>query len=342
MYQRSELYRSSVSLMAGCAAWLGGMAVASATSLAPPPPVGDAGSGLATAAGDLVFPEPGATGVVLNPSLLLRIDRAILDPLRLGGVPLEPPAIGEGLLLRDASGSLLAPGALVTLESPRSYGEARPPLDSHVEIATAPLVLAEQTHYEVLSRIAVCAGPEERWVACLQDEYRLIGEFDTGTESDRAAPVITSIELRPSPGECLMALNIAASDDHTPPQALRFAVWEQAFQGTNLVLPTNAQARGDELVSLQVVPVDASGNRGQAFAVEVPTCAQSSQAEGSFVDLLPAETSTPPRRVLREPEQSSCAMTQARGAALDGLWGWGCAALFMAGRRLLRATRRTC
>jgi hypothetical protein len=285
-----------------------------------------------------VFPLPGATGVVLNPSLLLRIDRAILDPLRRTAPP-EPPAIGEGLLLRDASGSLLAVGALLALESPRSYGEPSPPLDSHVEIATAPLTLAAQSHYEVLSRIAVCAGAEERWVACLQDEYRLIGEFDTGTESDQAAPVITSVELRPSPGECLIALSIAASDDHTRPPALRFSVWDEAFQGTELVLPTNAQAQGDDLVSLQLVPIDASGNPGQAFTIEAPSCTRLPPREDSFVDLLPAPTSSPPRPNPPASKPSSCAITPARGAALDGLWGWCCAVLFMVSRRFLRATR---
>ena len=76
----------------------------------------DAGSASpgASDAGELVFPAPNATGIVLNPGIIVRIPGAVLDPAR---VPSDPPPLESGLLVRDDAGGLVAVSDLVALET---------------------------------------------------------------------------------------------------------------------------------------------------------------------------------------------------------------------------------
>ena len=91
-------------------------------------PEQDAGAGEASDAGtdagvapdlQLLFPPLGATDVVINPSLLLRVQGAALDPALSSE---SKPASFEGLLLRDPLGSLVAVGSLLALQPPRIAG----------------------------------------------------------------------------------------------------------------------------------------------------------------------------------------------------------------------------
>jgi hypothetical protein len=137
-------------------------------------------------AGTLVYPPAGATDVVLNTGLILRVEEVVLDPLSAGRLASGRSALGEGLLLRDDSGQLIATGEMVI--SPTVRPSIAPLLAAaDVEISTAPLVLWPETHYRVLSRVAVCTGEEgAARSVCLQNEFVEIADFTTGTESDRA------------------------------------------------------------------------------------------------------------------------------------------------------------
>jgi hypothetical protein len=137
-----------------------------------------------------------------------------------------------------------------------------------VEIATAPLALSPQTHYQVLSRVAVCPGEGGFRVACLQEEYVELGDFTTGTESDRQGPTIASVDQGASPGECLLALSVVASDDHAPLSALRFGI-NDALLGPDLVLLMPGSAVP---TTLPLVPIDPSNNRGPALQIDVDAC----------------------------------------------------------------------
>lgn len=289
------------------------------------------------AAGELVFPKAGATDVVTNPSLLLRIEDAILDPTLSRQQVSAVPALGEGLLLRAADGTLLAPGPLAALETPRSFGTAQAPPGAHVEIATAPLDLAAGAHYEVLSRLAVCAE-QGRAVACLSGEYRVIGEFDTGTGPDRQPPSIASVEVGTSPGACLAAFTIVASDDHAAPDTLRFAIDAEGFLGPDVVLPIPGPTGVEALTPLRIVPIDPSGNRGPAFVVGVPFCSELVPDDifpPPEADVKPLPTPAPPAS-----PTASCGVVpgsaRATGESLFGAW----LVLLVSARRALPKTQR--
>lgn len=125
-------------------------------------------------------------------------------------------------------------------------------------ITTRPLRLAPQTHYEVLSRVVVRPVEEGIGALRLQDEYVEIGDFTTGIESDQEGPSIASVEVGPSPGECLVALTVVASDDHAAPAALRFGPSILGFLGPNLVLLAPAPVDGTGRARLSLVPTDPS------------------------------------------------------------------------------------
>lgn len=246
-----------------------------------------------------MFPAPGATGVVLNPALVVVLERTSFERTPPRRAPPEPPALGEGLLLRDDAGRLIAVGPLVALETPRPIGATRALDDARVEIATNPVELARETHYEVLSRVAVCAGAGDARVACLQDEFVVIGDFTTGTELDRTPPAITSVEVKAGPGECLLALSVTAFDDRAPPDALRFQSFGLALLGPNLIVPAPEVSDREGVASLALTPIDPSNNRGLTFIVEVGGCLKPDvQSEDGFDDYLGPETAPmQPRRL---------------------------------------------
>jgi MYXO-CTERM domain-containing protein len=268
-----------------------------------------------------LFPPLGATGVVINPSFLLRARRVVLEPVT-PEVP-EPMRLGDGLLLRDPLGHLVAVGSLLALQPPR-YGDLEP----RVELSSAPLELKANTRYEVLSRIGLCGGTTRS--VCLEDEYHPLGAFETGIVFDHTPPSIRSIEgTAASLDACVVVFSAAAFDDLAPPSALRFVVAEQAWLGPSLVLQADPRFfQTPRLV--QVVPVDPSGNRGAAVSVNVGSCGRpplqiddtlpSSEPPRTIPPPLPG--SGPPRR-----EKHGCSFTA--GAAppahlsvlvLAGLW----------------------
>lgn len=241
----------------------------------------------AMAEGQLVYPPPGATGVVLNPGLLVVLERTSLASAPPRRAAPDPPALGEGLLLRDDAGAITTAGPLLTLETPRPLGAASAAADSRVEISTQPLELPAATHFEVLSRIAVCAGEDAVRVACLQERYVTIGDFTTGTERDRTAPVVASVTVGPSPGHCLTALHVEASDDHAAPGALRFESFELALLGPDLVFPAPTLDVDERRAHLSLVPIDPSNNRGPTLEVEVEGCPRSDVFDDES-DIAPA------------------------------------------------------
>jgi hypothetical protein len=279
--------------------------------------------------------------VVQNPGLLVRIERAVVDrsPARIPSiVPPDPPALGEGLLLRDDAGTLISAGEMVTLETLRPYGVARPPADSQVEITTRPLALSALTHYEVLSRVAAC-GPadDDIRVACLQEEFVVLGDFTTGMELDREGPSIASVELGPSLGECLAALTVVASDDHAAPGALRFGMSTIGFLGPNPVLPTPAPTDATRRVMLSVVPIDPSNNRGAATLLEVEACGllvPDDDINFSLPSAPETQTGPAPQAVKGE---SGCAFTPGSSSASLGT---GAGLFALAVMLVRRASRR--
>ena len=224
-------------------------------------------------AGALVYPPAGATGVVLNPGLILRLEQTISSP------SIDPrffspddQALGDGLLLRDDSGRLLAGGRMVTVETARPFGAPQALPSAHVEISAGPFALSPQSHYEVLSRLAICPADGGVHVVCLQDEFVEIGDFTTGAEFDRQGPIIASVAEGESPGQCLTSLSVVASDDHAPASALRFGIDTVAYLGPNVALPTPSVPIDEPRTTVLVVPIDPSNNRGQAFELEVESC----------------------------------------------------------------------
>jgi hypothetical protein len=196
----------------------------------------------------------------LNPST----DPRLISP--------DAPGLGDGLLLRDDSGRLIAGGRMVAVETARPFGAPQALPNAHVEISTGPFELSPQTHYQVLSRVAVCPAEDGVRVVCLQDEFVEIGDFTTGTELDRQGPTITAVAEGPRPGQCLTALSVVASDDHATASSLRFAIDAVAYVGPNVVLPTPGVPLNEPRTTVSVVPLDPSNNRGQAFELEVESC----------------------------------------------------------------------
>jgi hypothetical protein len=313
---------------------------------------GDAGSGggvdansvdggtpgvASSTAGELVYPPPGGTAVVLNPGLIVRIPLAALGDRDASS---NRSAFGAGLLVRDDAGGLVALGPIVALEtarpdSSRSYFEGvdwPAPMslpNSRVELATAPLALSPGRRYEVLSRMATCPTTDGLAIACLGDEYVGIGAFTTGTELDSKAPVFESATLGDSPGTCLAALTLTASDDHAASNAIRFTTDEDGFLGPDLVLPVPRVPSRDELATLRLIPIDPSGNRGAPFEVEVDGCPSPVPDYASPID-------TQPRPVTNQ-ESDSCSIMPAAGLGeLRGLGVVALAALLVLGPRRAR------
>ena len=272
-----------------------------------PEPSGSSDAGAEADAGTmpdllLLFPPLGATDVVINPSFLLRAERAVLDPA-LASAPSSASHV-DGLLLRDPLGNLVAVGSLLALQPPR-YGGVEP----RVELSSAVLELQANTRYEVLSRIGICDGSPNRSV-CLQAEYRTLGAFETGIVFDHKPPSISSIrESAGSALACVFAFSVAASDDRAPPSALRFLVDEQAWLGPDLLL---AGHPGFSFAPrpVQVVPVDPSGNRGSALTVDVGWCGgpppYGDSTGGSYAPAPepPALPELPPQPPRQQPHQS--------------------------------------
>lgn len=292
------------------------------------------------AAARLVYPAPGATGVVQNPGLLVAIERASLHPAPPRRAPPDPPALGEGLLLRDDAGRIIAAGPLLTIETPRPIGATRAAADSRVEIATSPLELEPDTHYEVLSRAAVCAGDDGVRVACLQEEYVAIGDFTTGTELDRTPPVITSVEVAPSPGACLVALNVVASDDHAEPDALRFQSSGLAWLGPRLVVPAPEADDGESRVALSLVALDPSGNRGLTLVVDVDGCPRPDDLEDDYLSDAFEPVAPAPTPPVHRRSDSSCAFVAGPTGAASGA-GLLALAVALVARRRASVTART-
>jgi hypothetical protein len=274
-------------------------------------------------AGALVYPPAGATGVVLNAGLILRLEQTILEPSIDAPVSPDPPALGEVLLLRDDSGRLIAAGKTATVETPRPYWAAQALANSQVEIATGPLTLSPQTHYQVLSRVAVCppdgGGEGGVRIACLQEEFVEISDFTTGTEVDRQGPMIASVDQGASPGSCLAELSVVASDDHVPPSALRFASDAVAFLGPNLVLPTPAPTNSGGRATLLVVPIDPSNNRGPGREVDVEACLRLVGEDGFNDSQPPLASPTAPALVAGTPGSSGCAVASGLATPASGL-----------------------
>jgi hypothetical protein len=222
-------------------------------------PGNDAEPDAGTASGaTLSFPRLGATDVVINPALLMRIERAALEPA-IYGAPRS--ASFDGLLLRDPIGNLVAVGPLGAMQPPR-HGDR----DPRVELSSATLELKPNTRYEVLSRIGICDGTPAPTV-CLEDEYHSLGAFETGIVFDHKPPSISSIGEEAVYGDCLAEFSVVASDDLAPPNALRFLVDEQAWLGPRLSLARMGASLQSQHV--QVVPVDPSGNRGELASVDL-------------------------------------------------------------------------
>jgi hypothetical protein len=220
-------------------------------------------------AGELVFPAPGATGVVLNPGLIVRIPQAHLDPSR---VLSDPPPLEGGLLVRDDAGGLVAVSDELALETPRPLGSPDRALDgAQVEVSTGPLALAPGRRYEVLSRMTRCELEGDTGIACLHNEYIAIGAFTTGSAIDATGPVIESIRVGPSPGMCLVTLEVTASDDHAPPSGLRYTTYQGGWLGPSLVFQTPFVNRAGR-VPMSIIAIDPSGNAGAPFEVEVDGC----------------------------------------------------------------------
>jgi len=229
----------------------------------------DAGSPRASDAGELVFPAPNATGIVLNPGLIVRFPGAVLDPARM---PSDPPALQGGLLVRDDAGGLVVVSDLVALEIPRPHGGSDMALENaQVEVSTGPLALAPGRRYEVLSRMSVCEPSGAQRIACLRNEYLPIGAFTTGSDLDATGPVIQSIRVEPGPGLCLVTLTVSASDDHAPPGALRYTTFQDGWLGPTLVIETPTGSSAPR-TSMSIIPVDPSGNHGASVDVEVDGC----------------------------------------------------------------------
>jgi hypothetical protein len=304
--------------------------------------VGDAGvldagapSPGASDAGELVFPTPNATGIVLNPGLIVRLSGAVLDPTRL---PSDPPPLEGGLLVRDDVGGLVAVSKLVALETPRPHGAADMPIEStQVEVSTGSLALAPGRRYEVLSRMSLCEASGAQRIACLRNEYRPIGAFTTGSDVDATGPVITSISVGPSPGVCLVTLTVSATDDHAPPGALRYTTYQDGWLGPTFVSSTPLVA-GEGRETLSIFPVDPSGNRGAPVEVEVVGCP--SYRDG--IDYLEPDPYPAPPRHVGTSSNAGCSL--AREAAprwTDGVAVSLLAAVMAWLRRRLPSMRRS-
>jgi hypothetical protein len=290
------------------------------------------------AAGTLVYPPAGATDVVLNPGLILRLAQTSLIPStdpRLRST--DTPALGDGLLLRDDSGRLIAAGGMLAVETARPFGAPQPLPNVHVEISTEPFELSPQTHYQVLSRVAVCPAEDGARVVCLQDEFVEIGDFRTGSELDRQAPTITALAEGPSPGQCLTALSVVAADDHATTSELRFAIDAVAYLGPDVVLPTPGVPINEPRTTVSVVALDPSNNRGPAFEVDVESCYL------PVTDTLQAApASSPP--VSRDAASAGSGCTLAPRQAPSAIGGVSLSALLtvlLTARRRARQSRRS-
>ncbi|MEO8183626.1 MAG: hypothetical protein ABI895_32745 [Deltaproteobacteria bacterium] len=215
----------------------------------------------------------------------------------------DAPALGEGLLLRDDSGRLIAAVKMVALETARPFAAQQAPSNTHVEISTGPFELSPQTHYQLLSRVAVCSAQDGVRVACLQEEYVAIGDMTTGTEFDRQGPMIASVTNGTTAGQCLAALPVVASDDHATAGALRFAIDTLAYLGPDVVLPTPISLTDEGRTTVSVVPIDPSNNEGPAFEIDVEAC------------YLPPTDGPPPGPIRRLPRPAE-ADSSASGCAL--------------------------
>lgn len=255
----------------------------------------DGSADAGTASGPtLLFPAIGATDVVTNPALLMRIEGVALDS------PYSTPTSVtiDGLLLRDPGGNLVAVGLLDALQ-PTLEPTAAP----RVELSSAPLTLKANTRYEVFSRIAICESTPNSKL-CSDDEYHSLGTFETGAVADHEAPSISSIRVEQGATPCLNSLPVVASDDLAPPSALRFRAQEKTWLGPTLSL---ASEWGWSPNSWQVEPVDPSGNRGAAVSVELFPCGSNSgfgsvalpdgpSSSSSSTTTPTASQSPPPRR----------------------------------------------
>lgn len=288
-----------VPLLTAIALTLPLLASAADAGLEPDGGVPDPGSADAGTAPELewLFPPLGATDVVINPSFLLRAQRAVLEPV-LPGVP-KPTSFGEGLLLRDPLGNLVAVGSLLALQPPRSGGP-----EPRVELSSAPLELKANTRYEVLSRIGICDGSPTRSV-CLEAEYHTLGAFETGIVFDHKPPSISSIqETEASPLACVFDFSVAGTDDLAPPSALRFLVDEQAWLGPSLSLVGHSDLTIRASRPVQVVPVDPSGNRGAAMTVDLGGCKPPlALGENGDWSTSPPAASAPPPAQPQSPRQ---------------------------------------
>jgi MYXO-CTERM domain-containing protein len=287
-----------------------GLPAASDAGLAP-----ESGDGGTASEPTLLFPQIGATDVVTNPALLMRMEKVALDPKIYQGST-------DGLLLREPSGNLVAVGRLLVIEPPLD-----PTSDPRVEVSSATLELKANTRYEVLSRVALCDQGTPIPILCFAAEYHSLGAFETGSLSDHEPPSISSVHADGFSARCLNSLSVVASDDLAPPNALRFWVGNgQAWLGPTLSVPTSFADVG----TVDVVPVDPSGNRGAALPVQLGVCGPNSgygsvtPPDGPASSSSPSATSTPlnpaPRR-----HKHGCSLGAPPAAAPP--WSWGLLAL---------------
>ncbi|HTV21541.1 MAG TPA: hypothetical protein VMG12_22790 [Polyangiaceae bacterium] len=308
------------------------------------PPDGETSDGGApTPTARLVYPAPGSTGVVRGSSLLVVVERASLQRTPPRRQPPEPPALGEALLLRDDAGGIIAVGPLVAFETPRPVWAERAPENARVEIASGSLELEPLTHYQVLSRTAVCPAEDGARVVCEREAFGVLGDFTTGNRFDTEPPLITSVEVGPSPGECLVALSVTAADDHAPPEALRYESSGLILLGPNPVLPAPEPDRSGLRGELALTAIDPSNNRGLTVVVEVDRCTKPDvQVEDSFADLgddYGGPPTTPPDLNVHSNDRG-CAFAIGAPSAGTNASALALATLFMLRRRRARSLGR--
>jgi hypothetical protein len=283
----------------------------------------EADAGMAPEA-TLLFPQIGATGVVTNPALLMRLEGVALDAKLY-----ETLATFEGLILRDPGGNLVAVGPLQALQ-PRPDAS----LDFRVELSSATLELKANLRYEVLSRLAICDGAPSRTV-CFEDEYHSLGTFETGTVADQQPPTISSISTKEDADPCLKWLSVVASDDLAPPGALRFVVAEQPFAWLGPTL--SVQIGWRLLSSAQVVPVDPSGNRGAPVSTELGFCGPNSGYGSVTLPDGPASTPTSPASAPPRRHEHGCSLVSAAAATSSNVSVLALASLWLYRRRQRRS-----